>query len=201
MKRKYAPAYKHGKISELFENVYWVHGSVKMAPAMYMNRNMVIIREKDNLFLINPIRLNEEGENHLKKLGKVKAIIRLGDFHGLDDQYYVDTFGCEFWCQSGQKTYTYPKPSNTITADIKPPFDDADFFIFSKALCPEAALYLKDKQLLITTDSVQNWTDWQYMSPMGKLLLWLMGFRIGLFIGKPWLKQVTLMVRPLVVLI
>ena len=56
---------------------------------------------------------------------------------------------------------------------------------------PESALYLQDSKLLITTDSIQNWTDWQHMSLMGKTLLWMMGFRAKLFIGKPWLKRVT----------
>ena len=60
MKKKYAPAYKHESISKLFEDVYWVHGSIRMAPAMYMNRNMVIIKEENDIFLINPIRLNKQ---------------------------------------------------------------------------------------------------------------------------------------------
>jgi len=191
MKERYAPAYKHEPIKLLLEGVYWVHGSVKMAPFMYMNRNMMIIKEADELYLINPIRLNEKEEHNLKAMGKIKAIIRLGDFHGLDDQYYVDTFGCEFWCQPKQTTYPLPNANHIITNTIKPPFENAEFFIFSKALHPESAIFLRDKKLLITTDSIQYWTDWQHMSHTGKALLWMMGFRIGLFIGIPWLKRVS----------
>lgn len=191
MKKIYAPAYKHDPIMPLLDNVYWVHGSVRMAPSMYMNRNMVIIKEGNALFLINPVRLNEHEEIKLKVLGEIKAVIRLGDFHGLDDQYYIDTFECEFWCQPKQSTYPLPKPDHLINEESVSPIKNSEFFIFSKALFPESALYLKDTKLLITTDSIQYWTDWQYMSVTGKLLLWTMGFRTELFIGKPWLKRVT----------
>tara|TARA_R110001592_G_scaffold88520_3_gene260713 strand:+ start:17779 stop:17943 length:165 start_codon:yes stop_codon:yes gene_type:complete len=53
MKKTYAPAYKHDPITPIFDNVYWVHGSVRMAPSMHMNRNMVIIKEGNALFIIN----------------------------------------------------------------------------------------------------------------------------------------------------
>ena len=191
MKSQYARAYKHEQIKPLLENVYWVHGSIKMAPAMYMNRNMVIIKEENMLYLINPIRLNEKEEQKLKMMGKVVAILRLGDFHGVDDQYYVDKFGCEFWCQKNQTSYPLPVADHCIASGVKPPIKNAEFFIFSTALYPESALLLKDKKLLITTDSIQYWTDWQHMSVLGKIVLWVMGFRRGLFIGKPWLRRVT----------
>jgi len=191
MKQNYAPAYKHQAIEMLYENVYWVHGSIKMAPAMSMNRNMIILKQGTSLYLINPIRLNEAEENKLKALGKVKAILRLGDFHGIDDAYYIDTFKCEFWCQAGQSTYPDLKPDHVITAESKAPIENAEFFIFSTSIHPEAALLLKDKKLLITTDSVQNWTDWSHTSGPAKLLLRLMGFKLRLLIGKPWLKRVT----------
>jgi len=145
MNNQYAPAYKHEPIKLLLENVYWVHGSIKMAPTMYMNRNMVIIKEADELYLVNPIRLNEKEERKLKALGTVKAIIRLGDFHGLDDQYYVDNFDCEFWCQPKQASYPLPEADHIIASDVRPPFENAEFFIFSKALYPESALLLQDK--------------------------------------------------------
>jgi hypothetical protein len=191
MKKQYAPAFKHEPIEPLLDNTYWVHGSVKMAPAMYMNRNMIIIKEGEELILINPIRLISEEEKRLKAMGKVKAIIRLGDFHGLDDQYYVDTFGGAFWCQPKQTTYPFPKADHEISPQAKPPIAGAEFFIFSTALYPESALLLRDKKLLITCDSIQYWTDWQHMTRTGKALLWMMGFRTGLFIGKPWLKRVS----------
>ena len=158
---------------------------------MTMNRNMLILKEGESLFLVNPIRLNQVEEQKLKALGEVKAILRLGDFHGIDDAYYIDTFKCEFWCQDGQSTYPDLKPDHVISAESKAPVDNAEFFVFSTSKYPEAALLLKSHKLLITTDSVQNWSDWSHTSGPAKLLLRLMGFKLKLLIGKPWLKRVT----------
>jgi len=189
--RKYAPAYAHDPIEVLFENVFWVHGSIKIAPGMTMNRNMIILRQVNDLILINPVRLNLHEEEKLCSLGSVKKIIRLGDFHGLDDQYYVDRFKAEFWCQKGQSTYKSPTPNTIIEENTLSPIENSEFFIFSTAKYPEAALLLKDHNLLITTDSIQNLTNWTHTTFLTKIVLKLMGFKKELLIGKPWIKRVT----------
>ena len=58
---------------------------------------MGIIREDGDVTLINPIRLNEDGEKQLKSLGNVRRVIRLDSFRGVDDPYYVERFQTEFW--------------------------------------------------------------------------------------------------------
>jgi hypothetical protein len=189
--KKYAPAYAHNAIEELFENVFWVHGSIKMAPGMTMNRNMLILKQGDELTLINPIRLNHQEEAKLCALGNIKNVLRLGDFHGLDDQYYIDHFQAEFWCQKGQSTYKTPLPDTIIEEDTPSPIENSEFFIFSTAKFPEAALLLKDHNLLITTDSIQNLTSWSYTTFLAKVVLKLLGFKKELLIGKPWIKRVT----------
>jgi len=188
---KYAPAYAHNTIEELFENVFWVHGSIKVAPGMTMNRNMIILKQGDELTLINPVRLNNHEEKKLCALGNIKKVLRLGDFHGLDDQYYIDHFQAEFWCQKDQSTYKAPIPDTIIEDDTPSPIDNSEFFIFSTAKFPEAALLLKDHKLLITTDSIQNLTSWSYTTILTKVVLRLMGFKKELLIGKPWIKRVT----------
>ena len=189
--KEYAPAYPHDPIEMLFPGVYWVHGSIKMGPGLSMNRNMIILKNGSDLSLINPVRLLEEEEAKLCELGRVKHVIRLGDFHGLDDQYYVDQFNAEFWCQKGQTTYQTPQPDYVIEEGVNPPFEGADFFQFSTAIYPEAALLIKSVGLLITTDSIQNHTDWSYTTTLTKFVLKLMGFKKTLLIGKPWIKRVT----------
>jgi hypothetical protein len=187
----YPSATAHDSIEKLFENVYWVHGSIRVGPSMTMNRNMVIIKSPEGLTLVNPVRLNIEEEQKLLALGDIKVVMRLGDFHGLDDQYYVDKFQAQFWCQSGQSTYKTPLADTIINEDTKPTIANAEFFIFSSSIYPEAALFLKDCELLITTDSIQNLTDWSYTTLFTQLMLKLMGFKLDLIIGKPWLKRVT----------
>jgi hypothetical protein len=189
--KKYAPVFAHNPIEELFENVFWVHGSIKMAPCVTMNRNMIILRQDDELILVNPVRLNDQEEAKLCALGKIKKVLRLGDFHGLDDQYYIDRFNAEFWCQTGQCTYPTPKPDIIIRAETPPPIENSEFFIYSKAKFPEAALLLKTHKLLITTDSVQHFVDGGFTSLPAKIILRLMGFKKELLIGKPWIKRVT----------
>ena len=55
-----------------------------------MNRNMIVVRNGTELTIVNAVRLNNKNLEILDELGTVKNIIRLGDFHGLDDQFYID---------------------------------------------------------------------------------------------------------------
>ncbi len=187
----YAAAFPHDPIQEIFPDVFVVYGSIRLGPAMRMSRNMVILRAAGALTLINPVRLNEAGLASLEALGQVRHIMRLGDFHGLDDAFYRDRYQAEFWCQPGQTTYPWPNPSPPINAQARPPIPAAEFFIFETAQYPEAALLLTEHKLLITTDSVQYWLDWRYTSWFTRGVLRLMGFTLGLQIGGPWLKRVT----------
>ncbi|MDE2420605.1 MAG: hypothetical protein KGO49_05430 [Gammaproteobacteria bacterium] len=187
----YAPAFPHDPITEIFPNVYFVHGSIKIGPGLRMNRNMVIIKQESDLTLINPVRINDNELKNLDQLGTVKHVIRLGDFHGLDDQFYIDRYQAQFWSQHGHETYKELIPHQIISAQTKPPIHNSDFFIFETAKYPEAALLIQPLRLLITTDSVQYWSDWSYFTPATKLIVKLMGFRLGLLIGGPWLKRVT----------
>ncbi|MFC3153269.1 hypothetical protein ACFOEK_19675 [Litoribrevibacter euphylliae] len=98
----YPAAYPHDELKALYPGVYLLHGSIKMGPGMRMNRNMVVLKEGEDLTLINPVRMSEQGLASLDDLGKVRRVIRLGDFHGLDDSFYLDRYQCEFWAQSGQ---------------------------------------------------------------------------------------------------
>lgn len=189
--KNYPPALPHEPIRALFENVYWVHGSIRIGPGMCMNRNMVIIREGRDLTLVNPVRISDEELARLDALGAVRHVMRLGDFHGRDDAFYQDRYRAEFWCQPGQSTYAAPLPDRIIRVTEPPPVRNAEFFVFETALFPEAALLLKEHGLLITTDSIQYWNDWSYTSWFTRQVLGLMGFRLTLLIGGPWLKRVT----------
>lgn len=188
---QYAEVTPQDLLVEIFPQVYLLRGSIKIAPLLQMNRNMLIIKQGQDLTLINAVRLNDEGLKQLAEMGTVKHLIRLGDFHGLDDQFYIDQFQPTFWSQQQHVLYPNLKPNQIIDQDSVSPIANSQFFIFESALYPEAALLLKDHQLLITTDSVQYWDDWKYMTRLSKFFLYLMGFRLKLFIGGPWLKKVS----------
>lgn len=189
---EYAAATAQDSIVEIFPDVYLLRGSIRIASMMQMNRNMLIVKQGQDLILINAVRLNDQGLKQLEQLGSVKHVIRLGDFHGLDDQFYLDQYQPEFWSQAGHATYPNLIPQYIIDKNTVSPIKDSQFFIYASAKYPETALLLQDHQLLITTDSVQYWDDWKYMSFLSKIILYLMGFRLGLFIGGPWLKKVSM---------
>lgn len=187
----FPPAYPHDEILQLYPDVYLLHGSIRMGPGLRMNRNMIILKHENELILINPVRMHDAGLARLESLGSVKYILRLGDFHGLDDAFYLDRYACEFWAQLGQTTYKSPQPTRLISASLASPFPNSAFFIFESAKYPEAALLLYDHNLLITTDSVQYHADWRYFSRLTQWAFKLLGFKAGINIGPPWLKRVT----------
>ena len=176
-------------LTEIFPDVFLLRGSVRVGPGMRMGRNMVVLRTGDALTLLNPVRIDP---GQLNELGKVLHLIRLGDFHGLDDAFYRQEFpDAQFWCQPGQATYPESAPEHWLDGDTALPVPAAQLFIFQTALFPEAAVFLQEHQLLITTDSVHVHSDWRHTSVVTRWVLRTMGFRAGLVIGPPWLKRVT----------
>lgn len=185
-------AQPHGAIEEIIQDVFVVHGSMRMAPLMRIGRNMVICREGDELTLLNPIRLSVTGEAELAKLGRVINIVRLGCFHGLDDRYYADRFGARFWCQPGSKRYEKPAADVELHDDTVLPISDARVLTFRAARTPECVVLIeRDGGLLVTCDSVQHYTNWQRTSLVARLVMRYYGFTKSTLVGPLWLKYMT----------
>ncbi|MCA9684386.1 MAG: hypothetical protein KC457_19475, partial [Myxococcales bacterium] len=89
----YPAATHHDPIEALLPDLFWVHGSVEFRPGRFLSRNMAIVRRGRELSLINAVRLSAEGERALTDLGEVTRVVRIGNYHGMDDRYYVDTHG------------------------------------------------------------------------------------------------------------
>ncbi len=109
MSKTYSKAPKHGNIEEVFQDVFFVSGSVNMIPGVRLSHNMIIVREGTSLTLISAIRLNEEGLRKLDSLGKVEHIIRLGDYHldfknGVDDPFYFNRYKATYWTMKGMNS-------------------------------------------------------------------------------------------------
>lgn len=191
LKQPYAPVYPHQPLQQIFPDVYLLRGSIRLGPAAHINRNMVVVKQGHELVIINAVRMDEHELTRLDALGKVTHVIRLGDFHGMDDQFYINRYHAKLWSQQGHVTYPQLVPSYLIETESYPPINDAEFFIYRHAHYPEAAILLKPHKLLITTDSIQYWSDWLYITPLARVASLFMGFRKGLLIGGPWLKRVT----------
>lgn len=185
-------ATRHDSLEQLFPGVYFLHGSIQMNPAVRINRNMIVLEHNGALTLINPVRLNDAGLAALDKLGKVTTLVRLGDFHGLDDAFYLERYACALHGQQGSRIYKRVPPTVFFEGGSPGPVPDSEYFVFSAATCPEAALLLKAHGLLITTDSLQHYDGpLRHFSLPAKLAFRFLGFHRGLNIGPMWLKGIT----------
>ena len=189
---KYSAALAHEPIEELFSNIFLVHGSARVGPGMRMNRNMIIIRDGETLTLVSPVRLSKAEEAKLETLGNVKHVIRIGYCHGVDDRYYVERYGAEFWCQAASDYYAEPRPTGLLDEASALPITGAELFLFTQTRFPEAAILIKAHGgLLITCDSLQHWTDWSYCTLPAKLVVRIFGFSLRTLIGTFWLRSMT----------
>lgn len=154
----YTPAWPHGAIERAFANVFYVLGTNKTHHAgidLQTSRTMTIVRQGEELTLLNTVRLDDDGLQQLEALGQVKHIVRLGAFHGRDDPFYRDRYGAKLWAlpnaeESADQVLAVGSPS---------PLPGANVFVFTSARFPEAALLLeREGGILITCDAVQNWT-------------------------------------------
>ena len=186
------PIYHHGNVEEIAEDIFMLRGSIKMNPLLRITRNMGIIRNGDELSLINPVRVNAKVEAQLAKLGQIKHVIRLGCFHGVDDPYYVEKFGAQMWAQVGGTTYTVPKIDKELDSVAPLPFDNAEIFEFAGTTQPESALLIKrGTGILFTCDAIQNYGDYSYNNIVAKILMPFIGFPRTTIIGPIWLKYQT----------
>lgn len=103
---KLMPAQAHGSILKLFDNIWFVQGTVKMPMIMPMkiSRSMTIIKdeETDDLILVNSMRLSDAGLAEFEKLGKVANVIRISGFHGRDNGFFRDRYGAKVFAIAGQ---------------------------------------------------------------------------------------------------
>ena len=188
----FPPAYRHDPITPIADNVFMVRGCVPMNPIIRITRNMAIVRQGEELTVINPIRLNDDTLVELDRLGSVRHVLRLGPFHGVDDAFYMDRYKALFWSQLGGKTYAEPAIDRPLVSGGELPFENAQLFTFDLALQPEAALLLETGGgVLLTTDAIQHYGDYSHCNLPAKLMLPLLGFRRTTLVGPIWLKFMT----------
>ena len=202
MTRSHPPATPHGPLEQLFDDVFFVAGSVSFGfgVPMQFSRNMVVLRHGDELTLVNSVRLDDDGLRALDDLGTVKRIIRIAGFHGMDDPFYAERAGAPVWALSGQH-YTpgvgIPKAENAYfeathaldDVDVLP-VPGAKLLTFPSAVVPEGMLLLeRDGGILITGDALQNWTlPDPYFSTVAKVMMRVMGFIKPFNLGPGWVK-------------
>jgi hypothetical protein len=159
--KEYAKALPHGKIRQLFSNIFFVTGTNIInldGKDLKHSRNMIIIKNNDKLSLINSVRLSEDGLKELENLGKVENIIRIGSFHGVDDSFYLDRYVAKLWGLSGMKGDN--KIDIELTENGEMPFPKCSVIRFENSVYPECILHIaKEGGILITCDSIKNWLE------------------------------------------
>lgn len=178
MSDSFPPVEPHGALQAITNDAWFVTGSVQFKPLMRLPRNMVVLRHRGELVLVNSVRLDEQGEAALLELGAIAHVMKIG-MHGMDDAYYVERHGARLW-----------EVEDLVGEDL--PVPGLSAFVFEDTVEPEAALVLEGEGgLLITCDSVQHWAPSELMSPLAKLATRVIGFQNPAQIGPPWRKKQT----------
>jgi len=199
MTRRIPAARPHGELENVLPDVFLVTGTIGMGP-MRFSRNMVVIRQGDELVLVNTVRLNDAGLAALDALGKVTHVIRLAGFHGSDDPFYKDRYGCTVSAVRGQTYFTginpkkgtvYFTPDEFLDSDSPLPVDGASLYVFNTEPAEGILRIPAGGGTLIAGDSLQNFgkADRFFNFP-GKLIMRFMGFLKPHQLGPAWVKQI-----------
>ncbi|NRB20807.1 MAG: hypothetical protein HRU33_25565 [Rhodobacteraceae bacterium] len=135
---QFPPQLPHGEFQEIFPDIFFLTGQIKVEsdPISEFSRNMVVIRDGMDLTLVNSIRLNSAGLAALDHLGTVKAIVRLGGFHGRDDAFYLNRNQADLWTPEGM-TFTRGEKTDQFLVDGRDgPIPGSSAFVFDTPELP-----------------------------------------------------------------
>lgn len=185
MSKDFPKATPHGPLTEVAPGVHAVRGTFRMGPGLWLSRTMTVVQTDSGLVIVNAIRLDPAGEAALARLGKVQHVVTLSDMHGLDDPYYVHTFGARFWTVPGARPKHLPVD---LVLDATP-IPGAVFILLANPGRPEGALWLPHGQgTLVTCDALQNHVDSEGATLLTRLITPLLGFKGGVIVPRLWRK-------------
>lgn len=187
---KSSPGKTFGTLAQVFDDVWWAWGTVRVGPGAAFPRNMTIVRERGELVVIHPVMMPDEEQKKIEALGPIKHIVRLGAFHGMDDPAYVKRYAPAVWAPPGVE----PRPDVPTTKELVPggelPIAGATLFSFDTSRTPELALLVpRHGGVLLTCDSVQNWAEIEGCTFLARAMSRMMGFRGRACIGPGWRKM------------
>lgn len=166
----------HGSIEQLFPDVYFVvstNTTTHEGVVLQHSCTMTIIKDGDDLTLINTVKLTEEGFKELDALGTVKNIVSIGAFHGKNNALYLDRYSdAKLWALKGMTDQNGKAADVELTVNGPMPLPHCSLMVFQTSKFPEAMLHLDMHDgILITCDSIKNWlnSDEYFSNETGKL--------------------------------
>lgn len=187
------PALPHGKLEEVFPNVFFVTGSMEtvlMGAAWHFSRNMTVVREGNALSLINTVRLDDAGLKQLDELGRVANVVKIGSMHGRDDAFYKLHYGATFWALPGMTHEDGLTADKILVPGGETPFADCSTFVFHSTKLPECILRIdRADGILVACDSLQNWlAPNEFFSEESRKTMTDMGFFQAANLGPLWMR-------------
>ncbi len=174
---------------EVADNVFAVFATHRISAGVTIQKTMTVLREGNDVVVVNSARVGDDGLKALRALGNVKHLVRLGSGHGSDDAFYLDTFSPTYWAPERAPLRDGRKPDRLLVDGGELPFSGR-CFLFEHLKNGEAAVVVDRAQLLITCDALQAWRDTQECSLLGGLSLRAMGFfRAPVIVGRLWKKK------------
>jgi hypothetical protein len=184
----FAPALPHDPITKLADGVHAVRGTFQMGPALRISRTMTILEGADGLVVLNAMRLSEEGEAALAKLGPVKHLVKLSESHGVDEPYFVHRYEPEVW--SMPEVRHQPGVTSMRELGSDGPIAGGRMFGFPGTSGWKEVAYLVPSGggTLVTCDSLQHHVDTKHASLFARMMTPMMGFKGGLIVAPMWRK-------------
>lgn len=194
--RPFPPVHPHGALREVLPDVFVVTGSIPVR-SMRISRNMTVVRQGEGLVLINTVRLDEAGLAALDALGQVQQVLRIGGWHGADDAFYKDRYGCPVWSVKGQRYFegssaekgnTYFESDRALDANSELPIEGASLYVVH-TVPPEAILRIPAAGgTLITADALIHWPQAdEHFNFLARIGMKLAGFLKPFTMMPPWI--------------
>lgn len=177
-----------GRLEPIVDDMWWVWGTVVMGPGVTIPRNMVVIREATgDLVVIHPVMLPPAQQAELEALGPIKHIVRLGNFHAMDDLAYVQKYAPQTWSHANMTLADGITRHHAIDGGSPSPVAGGTFHAFPTAKYPELVLHVpRGGGVLISCDAIQHWTKVAGLSVMARLMTPLLGFKGPAVLGPKW---------------
>jgi len=143
--KKYFPLLPHGRMKQILPNIYTVTGTMRLFGIFQYSRCMTIIKNGNELSLLNPVRVDESLLSEIENLGEIKYLIKLGQLHSVDLPFYMDRFSPKLWANREDPNVSAYNPEGYFDDNEDLTFLDAKVKVIEASKVKEAVLVSRDE--------------------------------------------------------